>query len=289
MKIGFIGLGTMGLPMAINLVKKSGCPVVGYDVVEKQCQRFRDAGGATAETLKAVFSDCGIVFLSLPSNELVRTNLALAVESCARGTIVVDTSSSYPAVIQGLKKDAEAAGIRLIDCPVSGGEQGARNGTLAAMCGGEESDVTVVRPYLEMFASVVTHMGPLGCGYAAKLANNLIVGTEIALIAEVLNFAEKAGLDQQRLFDAMRNGAAGSAVLEIKAPKMIQRDYTASSRLSIHLKDQHNALRLAEDIGAYTPLCDLATGLMDQMERNGHGTDDVAVMLELFEQETRKN
>ena len=286
MKIGFVGLGTMGLPMAINLVKKSGCPVLGYDVVERQCQRFREADGAVAESPEEVFQSCGIVFFSLPSNELIHANLALAVKSCARGTVVVDTSSSYPAVIREQAAAAEAAGIGLVDCPVSGGEPAAQAGTLASMCGGREEDVERVRPYIAMFSAKVTHMGPLGCGYAAKLANNMIVGTEIALIAEALNYAERAGLDKQRLFEAIRSGAAGSSVLEIKAPKMIRRDYAASSRLSIHLKDQHNALRLGEDIGAYTPLCALATELMDRMEQESRGTDDAAAILDLFERES---
>lgn len=286
MKIGFVGLGTMGLPMALNLVRKSGCQVVGFDVVERQCQRFREAGGVTVESAEAVFSACDIVFLSLPNNELVQSNLALAMQNCKRGSVVVDTSSSYPAVIQGQAADAEAAGVGLVDCPVSGGEPGAREGTLAAMCGGAEADVERVRPYVEMFASHLTHMGPLGCGYATKLANNMIVGTEIVLIAEALNFAEMAGLDKQRLFEAMRGGAADSSVLQIKAPKMIQKDYTASSRMTLHLKDQHNALQLGQDIGAYTPLCALATELMERMDQEGRGAEDAAAILDLFERES---
>lgn len=288
MNIGFIGLGIMGLPMAEHLVQKSGCPVVGFDVAAGQREKFSAAGGQAAERPEEVFPRCQMVFLSLPNNDLVDANLGAAVTQCPQGAVVVDLSSAYPAVIQAHQQAAEAAGIGLVDCPVSGGEAGAVEGTLAAMCGGREADVARAMPYLKLFSASVIHMGDLGCGYAAKLANNMIVGTEVALIAEAFSFAERAGLDPQRLFEAIRGGAAGSAVLEIKGRKMIQREYTASSRLSIHLKDQHNALRLGRDIGAYTPLCALATELMDRMERDGRGGEDVAAIRDLFEQESRR-
>lgn len=287
MKIGFIGLGTMGLPMAANILHKSGEGAVGFDVVQAQLDRFCAMGGTVAESAEQVFRCCDITFLSLPNNELVQANLELGIRTAQKGAVVVDLSSSHPAVIQSWKAAAEAAGVGLVDCPVSGGEKGAEAGTLASMCGGREEDVERVRPYLEMFSASVIHMGPLGCGYAAKLANNMIIGTEIAVIAEALNFARLAGLDQQKLFEAIRHGGAASCVLEVKGPKMIQKDYAASSRLSIHLKDQHNAMRLAEDTGAYMPLCAMATEMMEKLEREGRGTDDVAAVLDLFERESR--
>jgi 2-hydroxy-3-oxopropionate reductase len=282
MKLGIIGMGVMGLPIARNLVAKSGLPVLGYDVAETQRAKFEAFGGQAAPSPEDIYRQCGVVFFSLPSNQLVSAYLTAAAAHCPRGTVLVDLSSSTPTVIRAVAQAAEDAGVGLVDCPVSGGEAGASAGTLSAMCGGKPEDVAAVRPYLELFNSKVTYMGALGCGYAAKLANNMIIGVGIAAVAEAFAYARQAGLDERVLFEAIRDGGAGSAVLEVKGPKMLSRDYTASSRLSIHLKDQHNALLLAEDIGAYTPMTALATALMETLERDGRGGEDVAALMDLF-------
>lgn len=284
MKLGVIGMGVMGYPIAVNLVKKSGLPVLGYDVVPGQREKFAAAGGVAVSAPEEIYRSCQVVFFSLPNNQLVDAYLGAAVEHCPAGTTVVDLSSSTPTVIRGHAEAARAAGVALVDCPVSGGEAGAIAGTLSAMCGGEGEDVQRVLPYLKLFNTKVTHMGALGCGYAAKLANNMIIGAGIAAVAEAFAYAGKAGLDQTTLFEAIRSGGAGSSVLEVKGPKMIHRDYTPSSRLSIHLKDLHNAQQLAQDMGAYTPLADLSARLMEQLEQQGRGGEDVAVLLDLFEE-----
>jgi len=218
---------------------------------------------------------------------LVSSNFELGIKHAPRGAIIVDLSSSYPAVIRDKQALAKQAGVGLIDCPVSGGESGARAGTLASMCGGSEENVEKVLPYLKMFSSGVVHMGPVGCGYAAKLANNMVIGTEIAVIAEALNYVELAGLDKKRWFEAVRHGGAASCVLEVKGPKMLEKDYAASSTLAVHLKDQRNAIKLAKDTGAYMPLCAMATEMMGQLEEQGRSKEDVAVILELFEERSR--
>ena len=282
MKIGFIGLGVMGLPMALNIVNKSGNEVWGYDVSEKQLDIFSLASGKKALSAEQLFENCDITFLSLPTNQLVCAYLDLGIKHANRGAIIVDLSSSYPAVIRERKSAAAAAGVGLVDCPVSGGEPAAKAGTLASMCGGTDEDIAVVRPYLEMFSSSVIHMGDIGCGYAAKLANNMIIGSEIAVIAEALNYVELAGLDKNRWFEAIRRGGAGSNVLEIKGPKMLSKDYSASSTLAVHLKDQRNAIRLAQETGAYMPFCTMATEMMAKLEEQGRSKEDVAVIAELF-------
>ncbi len=286
MNIGFVGLGTMGLPIAVNIIRKSGYKAYGFDVLNRQCDRFAEAGG-TVCSVEDVYKNSDIVFLSLPSNRLVSENLLLAVKNCKPGTVVVDLSSSYPAVIQAVAAEAEKAGIELMDCPISGGEPGAIAGTLAAMCGGEDTVIEKVRPLLEMFCTTVTHMGPLGCGYTAKLANNMIVGVEIAAIAEAFAFAEKAGLNKQKLFDAIHKGGAGSNVLEIKGPKMILHDYEPSSKLLIHMKDQQNALLMGKEIGAAMPVTGLVTEIMEKLASVGRQDEDVVNVLDYFEAEAQ--
>ena len=282
MNIGFIGLGNMGLPMARRLLEKSGCPVYGFDIVPAALEKLAAAGGTPEPDSAALLEKSDVIFLSLPSNELVQANLEAAVQHCRSGAVVVDTSSSVPAVIQRCAAPAAARGVELIDCPVSGGVDGAEKGTLSAMCGGSETALARVSPLLACFAARVTHMGSLGSGYAAKLINNLIVGGEITLIAEALGLARKAGLDMARLLEALSGGAASSPVLSLKGGRMISGDYTPSSRVLIHLKDQRNAQELARALGADIPACDLSTALLGQLADMGRGGEDVAALIDLF-------
>lgn len=282
MNIGFIGLGNMGLPMARRLISKSGHPVLGFDVVASSLEKLAAAGGTPVSDTAQLFTQCSTIFLSLPSNALIQSNLEAAVDQCRPGTVIVDTSSSVPSVIQSCAAQATVQGIDLIDCPVSGGVEGAVNGILSAMCGGTVEAVEKAMPLLHILASHITHMGALGSGYTAKLINNLIVGGEITLIAEAFALAQKAGIELPRLLDAIRGGAAGSPVLEMKGSKMIHRDYTASSRALIHLKDQHNAQELARSLGASIPACDLSTSLLEQLVAMGRGNEDVAAVVDLF-------
>lgn len=282
MHIGIIGLGNMGLPIARRLIEKSGHPVHGFDVVSDALQRFAAGGGIPEQSDAAVFEKSDVIFFSLPSNALVQANLQDAVRLCRRGCVIVDTSSSVPAVMQSCAEQAAAREISLIDCPVSGGAESAARGTLSAMCGGEERAVAHVMPLLRTFAGQVTHMGPLGSGYTAKLVNNLIVGGEITLIAEALGLARRAGLDPERLLHALSGGAANSPVLQLKGPKMLSGNFSPSSHVRIHLKDQHNAQALARSLGAAIPACDLSTSLLEQLAQQGREEEDIAAVIDLF-------
>ena len=243
---------------------------------------FASMGGIPEPDGAALLENSDVVFLSLPGNALVQETLTDAVRRCRRGTVVVDTSSSLPAVIQSCAAQAAARGVELIDCPVSGGAEAAAEGRLSAMCGDSETALARVSPLLACFAARVTHMGSLGSGYAAKLINNLIVGGEITLIAEALGLARKAGLDMARLLEALSGGAASSPVLSLKGGRMISGDYTPSSRVLIHLKDQRNAQELARALGAAIPACDLSTALLGQLADMGRGGEDVAAVIDLF-------
>lgn len=230
-RIGWIGLGTMGLPMALRLADKSGCAVHGCDIVPAAMDAFASMGGIPEPDGAALLENSDVVFLSLPGNALVQETLTDAVRRCR---------------------------------------------------GGSETALARVSPLLACFAARVTHMGSLGSGYAAKLINNLIVGGEITLIAEALGLARKAGLDMARLLEALSGGAASSPVLSLKGGRMISGDYTPSSRVLIHLKDQRNAQELARALGAAIPACDLSTALLGQLADMGRGGEDVAAVIDLF-------
>ncbi|MDI6707063.1 MAG: NAD-binding protein, partial [Bacillota bacterium] len=186
-------------------------------------------------------------------------------------------------VIREMYKKASEVGIKLIDSPVSGGEAGAIAGTLVLMCGGDREVFEEVSPLLLCMGRAATYMGQSGCGSIAKLANNMIVGCNIAAVAESFAFATKAGLDPQVLFEAIKDGFAGSAVLYSKAPKIITRDFSASARIAVHQKDLKNAMRLAEELGVEIPMSKMVLGYMNEMDAEGKANEDHCAIAKIFE------
>lgn len=284
-KIGFIGLGIMGLPMAINLLKKSGCRVTGFDVFETAAARFKEAGGAVAESAEGIYKNSDIIFLCLPKNELVDSTVREIINNARAGTVIVDFSSTAPGIIRGLFPLAKEAGMELMDCPVSGGEVGAVNGTLVIMCGGERKTFDTVSGLLSCVGERVTYMGESGCGSVAKLANNMIVGCNLVSVGEAYAFASKAGLDPRVLFEAIKGGFAQSAVMDIKLPKILSRDFTASARIAVHQKDIKNAVNLAEEMGVEIPMSAIVLEHMNRMDDAGLINEDQCALVKIFEKD----
>ena len=200
-----------------------------------------------------------------------------------KGTIIVDLSSTSPNVIREMYAKAKEADISLIDSPVSGGEVGAIEGTLAMMCGGDKEIFDQVEPLLHFMGSTVTYVGKTGCGSVAKLANNMIVGCNIAAVGEALAFAVKAGLDPEVLYTAIKDGFAGSAVLSSKAPKIISRDFEASARIAVHQKDLKNAVHLADELGIEIPISNMVLDYMNEMEADGKVNEDHCSIAKIYE------
>lgn len=283
MKVGFIGLGIMGLPMAINLVKKSKHEIMGFDVVEEKKRILKENGGTPVDNTEAITNSCDIIFLSLPTNDLVKTSIQNIINTKRKGTVVIDLSSTSPNVIREMYAKAKEAGISLIDSPVSGGEKGAIDGTLAIMCGGDKEVFDQVEELLHFMGTTVTYMGKTGCGSVAKLANNMIVGCNIAAVGEALAFAVKAGLDPEVLFTAIKDGFAGSAVFSSKAPKIISRDFEASARIAVHQKDLKNAVHLADELGIEIPISNMVLDFMNEMEADGKVNEDHCAIAKIYE------
>lgn len=282
-KIGFIGMGIMGLPMAINLVKKGKLEVTGFDVVEEKRKIFEENGGTSTDNTEVIIKNCDVIFLCLPTNDLVKTTIQQVINNGVRGTVIIDLSSTAPNVIREMFPKCKESSIELLDCPVSGGEVGAIEGSLAIMCGGEKEVFNEVETLLQYIGKTVTYMGSTGCGAVAKLANNMIVACNIGAVGEALAFAVKAGLDPEILFNAIKDGFAGSAVLSSKAPKIISRNFEASARIAVHQKDLKNALSLAQELNIEIPMSKMILDYMNEMEKDGKVNEDHCAIAKIYE------
>lgn len=282
-QVGFIGMGVMGLPMAINLVKKGNLNVIGFDVIEEKRKIFQENGGESTDNTEDIIKSCDIIFLCLPTNDLVKSNIQKIIDKGIKGTVIIDLSSTAPNVIREMYPKCKEASIELLDSPVSGGEVGAIEGTLAIMCGGDKGVFEKVEQLLRYVGKAVTYMGHTGCGAVAKLANNMIVGCNIGAVSEALAFAVKAGLDPETLFNAIKDGFAGSAVLNSKAPKIISRNFEASARIAVHQKDLKNAINLAEELNIEIPMSKMILDYMNEMEADGKVNEDHCAIARIYE------
>lgn len=285
MRIGFIGLGIMGRPMAANLLA-AGHELVVHNRSPRAMQELAEKGAATADTPKEVAEQVDLVLTMLPDGpdvEQVVLGPDGVVEGAASGTLLVDMSSIAPAVSRRLHEHLAPHGVGLLDAPVSGGEPGAIEGTLAFMVGGEERDLDRAREILEVMGGSVTHVGPIGAGNIAKLANQAIVAVNIAVLGEAAVLAKAAGVDPAAVIDAIRGGLAGSTVMEQKAPKMLTSDYAPGFRIDLHIKDLDNALETGHGSGAALPLTAAVREMMTAISAAGHEHDDHASLATYYE------
>lgn len=282
-QIGFLGLGVMGLPMARNLVKKSGCPVLGYDVIPTQTASFQAAGGIAVEDPIDIYQSCHIIFQILPTHPIIIHSVEQAIQYGKPGRIIVDLSSTAPDIILDLSQKAQAAGMSLVDAPVSGGNPMADAGTLAIMAGGDPKIFETIKPLLSCMGTPVYTGGPAS-GSITKLVNNMIGGAVLTAIAEGYAFAAKAGIDLQTTFEATRGGFIGGPLYDNKVPKLIRRDYEPGARIAVHRKDILNAKHYAHRLGVDLPVTDVVLHIMDWMSDNGHIDDDQIAMVKYYEE-----
>ncbi|MGE0744616.1 MAG: NAD(P)-dependent oxidoreductase [Rhodospirillales bacterium] len=270
--VGFIGLGTMGLPMAERLVK-SGFAVTAWNRGRPPLERAA-AFGARAATSPADVARAGdIVFACVTDTDAVEAVVFGPDGVAAGGTagkLLVDCSSIHPVRTRDFAARLHAeAGMRWVDAPVSGGEKGARDGTLIVMAGGEAADVDRARPAFAAFARQVTHLGPAGAGQAAKVCNQMIIGAEIAAIAEALRFAANFGVAADRLPDALAGGWADSTVLQIHARRMAAARYQGAAS-AVMMKDMDIACDMGRLTGTPMPVANLVTALYRLAYAQGH-------------------
>lgn len=285
MKIGFIGLGIMGKPMANNLIK-AGHELVALDRNADVVDELIGAGATTLATAAQVAAAVDMVITMVPDSPQVR-EVALGegglIEGATEGLLYADMSSINPIVSREVAQALGAKGVRMVDAPVSGGEPKAIDGSLAVMVGGARDDFEAAKPVLDAMASSVTYVGPIGAGNIAKVANQVVVALNIAAVAEAFTLAQKAGVDPAMVYEAIRGGLAGSTVMDAKGPMMLEGDTTPGFRIKLHIKDLDNALATSHDVGVPLPLTAAVREMMTALEVDGHEASDHSALVCYYE------
>ena len=284
--VGFVGLGIMGGPMAANLVK-AGFDVIGHNRSPEPVQRLVEQGGRGADSLAEAVRDADVVVTMVPDSPDVEavTSGEDGIYALARpGTIHLDMSSIRPDVARRVGEAGRQRGVRVLDAPVSGGEQGAVDATLSIMVGGDPQDFADARPVLEAVGKTVVHVGPVGSGQTVKAANQLIVAGTIELVAEAIVFLEAYGVDLEAAVQVLAGGLAGNAILERKAAAMLRRDFTPGFRIELHDKDMGIVTSAAREAGVVIPLGAVVAQLVASLKAQGDGGLDHSALLKLVEQ-----
>jgi 2-hydroxy-3-oxopropionate reductase len=285
-EISFIGLGVMGKPMAKNLLK-AGYTLVVYDIVRDKVDELVRLGGKAAETCKDAASRGDVVILMLPDSSDVEAAMLGedgVLEGARPGSVVVDMSSIAPFVEIGLEKKARSKNVRMLDAPVSGGEPGAIQGSLSIMVGGDEKTFREVEPILQVMGKSVVRVGDIGAGQFTKLINQVLVGIHLQAMSEALVFAEKAGLDIQRVYDAIKGGLAGSKVLDAKVPLVLKRDFKPGFRIKLQIKDLKNAIETGRELGVPLPAASLSYSFFVACDTAGKGGLDHCALITVTEE-----
>jgi len=285
MKVGFVGLGIMGKPMAKNLLK-AGHQLKVFDIVPGAVAEIAAAGATAAQSAADAAAGNEITITMLPDGPEVEAAVLGAggvLEGAAPGTVIVDMSSISPLSAQKVGKACAAKGVEFLDAPVSGGEPKAIDGTLAIMVGGKKEVFDSVVPLFQSLGSSATLTGPVGAGNVTKLANQIMVACNIAAMGEALVLATKAGLDPEVVFNAVKGGLAGSTVLNAKAPMVIAGNFKPGFRIRLHQKDLRNALLAAESMKVSLPLTSLVQQMLMALMNNGRGDLDHSGLVTILE------
>lgn len=284
-KIGFIGLGIMGKPMAKNLIK-AGYALVVYDIVNEPVKELVAAGAEEGTSSADVAAKSKIIITMLPDgpdvvNAVTGENGIL--DGAGQGAQIIDMSSIAPLISQDLYHQCKAKGVKFMDAPVSGGEPKAIEGTLAIMVGCDEADFEPNVPLLKTMGASVTRTGEIGSGNVTKLANQIVVALNIAAISEAYVLATKAGVDPARVFDAIKGGLAGSTVMNAKSPMILERNFKPGFKIKLHIKDLANTIETGHEIGAPLPLTSMVMEMMQNLKADGLDELDHGGLVKYFE------
>ena len=285
MKIGYIGLGLMGNPMSKNLVK-NGYEVTVWNRTASRMQDLVKVGATASKSAAEVASSSEFIFTnvsdSLDVEEVVLGEGGI-IEGATAGSVVIDNSTISPDVTKRIASKLSEKGVDMLDAPVSGGEPGAINATLAIMVGGEQEVFDQNFDLLKTMGGNVVLTGDIGAGGVTKLANQIIVAANIAGLSEALVLAQKAGVDPERVFNAIRGGLAGSAVMEAKGPMMLSRNFRAGFRVRLHQKDLRNVLQTAQELSVPLPVTSLLQQVLGALMNEGESESDHSVILKFVE------
>jgi len=283
--VGFIGLGIMGKPMAMNLMK-AGHSLKVFNRSKESVKELVALGAEEALSPGDAAVGVDALITMLPDSPDVRKVMigeGGVIEYAERGLLYIDMSSILPEVSREVGTALKEKGIDMLDAPVSGGDLGAIAGTLAIMAGGEESVFERALPLFKAMGSSYILVGPLGSGNTAKLTNNMIVAGNIAILSEALMLCKESGTDLQKVLDAIRGGSAGSAVLETKSPKILKEDYKPGFKIDLHIKDLRNAQITGEKLGLHMPITDLSVTMYEKLSGEGLGDTDHSALFTYYE------
>nr|MDP2191038.1 2-hydroxy-3-oxopropionate reductase [Rhodoferax sp.] len=292
LKLGFIGLGIMGTPMALNLIK--GGHVLFVNTRSKVPQELLDAGATACTSPAEVARQADIIFTMVPDTPDVEKVLfgdggvasglkGLGNDPAGRGKTVVDMSSIDPIATKAFARKINALGCDYIDAPVSGGEVGAKAASLTIMVGGDQAAFDRVKPLFDLMGKNITLIGGNGDGQTCKVANQIIVALNIAAVAEALVFVSKAGADPAKVRQALMGGFASSRILEVHGERMIKRTFNPGFRIALHQKDLNLALQGARALGVALPQTAIAAQLMQSCAALGHGQADHSALVKALE------
>lgn len=283
MKIGFIGLGIMGKPMAKNLLK------AGYDLTVSSANRAAPelaAAGAKTASNAQIGESCDLVFTMLPNSPQVKSVMLGANGVAAYmkpGAVFVDMSSINPVASKEIAAALAEKGVEMLDAPVSGGEPKAIDGTLAFMVGGKQEIFDKCRPVLEAMGSSIVRCGDIGAGNTTKLANQIVVACNIQALAEAFTLAQKAGVNPAVVLNAIKGGLAGSTVMNAKGPMMISGNDKPGFKIDLHIKDLNNALDCAHSVGAPLPMTAQVQEVLQWLHNHESGQKDHSAIAQYYE------
>ena len=284
-QIGFVGLGIMGKPMARNLMK-AGHSLAVYDIVGESMEELVSEGAKGASSNKEVASTTEKIITMLPDSadsEKAILGPDGVLEGARPDTIIIDMSSIAPLVSQRIAAKCANKGVEMLDAPVSGGEPGAVNATLAIMVGGRQEVFDKCYDLLRIMGGNVVLTGDIGAGGVTKLANQIIVAANIEALSEALVLAQRAGVDPEKVFNAIRGGLAGSAVMEAKAPMMLDRNFRAGFRIRLHQKDLRNVMQTAQELNIPLPVTALVQQMLAALVNAGESESDHSAILHFLE------
>ena len=275
----------MGKPMAMNLLK-AGYALTVYDIVPERVKELVAAGAKAAASSRDVAKQSEIVITMLPNSPHVKEAVLGAggiLEGAKSGTILIDMSSIAPLASKEIAEKVAQKGVAMLDAPVSGGEPKAIEGTLAIMVGGPQETFDQVKDILGVMGASVTRVGEIGSGNITKLANQIIVALNIAAMSEAMVLAAKAGVDPEKVFEAIRGGLAGSAVLNAKMPMVLKGNFKPGFRIELHIKDLANALDTAHEVGVPLLLSSSIMEVMQALKADGKAADDHSGIIQFYE------
>jgi 2-hydroxy-3-oxopropionate reductase len=280
-RVGFIGLGVMGKPMARNLLT-TGFEVVAHSRTRTSVDDVAQDGATAASSPREVAEQADVVILMLPDSPEVREVLDGEdglIAGARSGSLVIDMSTISPVVTRAIAVDCGAHGIGWVDAPVSGGDVGAREATLSIMAGGSDEDFARAKPFFEALGRTIVHVGPVGAGQVVKACNQVVVALTIEAVSEALVLGSKAGVDPATIIEVLSGGLAANKVMEVRGRNFLEHDFTPGFRIDLHHKDLGIALAAAREYGVALPNTAAVDQMLQALRSNGRGDRDHSALL----------